>query len=341
MTMMGIDFSPIFEPWERQKLLLGIIYHSFVAYISGILGFLLPIYLLCTWRWHLLVLYGIWLYYDKDSPRKGGYSSEWVERWQRSCFHTWFAEYFPGRLHKTADLPPSHNYLLACHPHGIISMGVFCSFATYYCDKDIKFPGIAFKMCILSCNFKVMIRRELLMLMGMIDVSKESIEYVLNGPGTGRAVTVVVGGAEEAMEARPGSHTLTLKNRKGFVKEALKTGAYLVPVYTFGENEIFHQVKFPEGSWMRRFQSWMKRIGGYSLPLFHGRGIFQLNFGCLPYSTPLDTVVGAPIPVQKTEHPTQKQIDELHAIYMSKLNELFEKHKQQFGVPAETKLTMQ
>ncbi|KHJ82165.1 diacylglycerol acyltransferase [Oesophagostomum dentatum] len=165
-----------------------------------------------------------------------------ISRLFRSCFHTWFAEYFPGRLHKTADLPPSHNYLLACHPHGIISMGVFCSFATYFCDKDIKFPGIAFKMCILSCNFKVMIRRELLMLMGMIDVSKESIEYVLNGPGTGRAITVVVGGAEEAMEARPGSHTLTLKNRKGFVKESLKTGAYLVPVYTFGENEIFHQV---------------------------------------------------------------------------------------------------
>lgn len=38
-----------------------------------------------------------------------------------------------------------------------------------------------------------MIRRELLLLMGMIDASKESIEYVLNSPETGRAVVIVVG----------------------------------------------------------------------------------------------------------------------------------------------------
>lgn len=69
--------------------------------------------------------------------------------------------------------------------------------------------------------------------------------------------------------------------------------------------------------------------------------IFQLNFGYLPYRKPIDTVVGAPIVVEKIENPTQEQIDELHEIYVEKLNELFEEHKQRFGVPAETKLVIQ
>ncbi|KAK6044946.1 diacylglycerol acyltransferase, partial [Cooperia oncophora] len=148
------------------------------------------------------------------------------------------------------------------------------------------------------------------------------------------------GGAEEALHARPGNHTLVLKSRKGFVREALRTGAYLVPVYSFGENEVFEQVENPKGSAVRRFQSYMKKFGGFSLPFFYGRGIFQLTFGYLPFRKPIDTVVGAPIPVVKVPDPTQEQIDELHEVYIEKLNELFEEHKQKYGVPAETKLVI-
>ncbi|PIO65314.1 diacylglycerol acyltransferase [Teladorsagia circumcincta] len=192
-----------------------------------------------TFQWHILLLYGIWYFYDRKSPVRGGYASEWVQRW---TVHKWFADYFPVTLHKTVDLPRNHNYLIGCHPHGIIAMAVFANFATNGTGKYDKFPGIRFSVCTLSSNFKMMIRRELLLLLGLIDVSKESIEYVLNSPETGRAVVIVVGGAEEALDAHPGHHKLVLKSRKGFVREALKTGAYLVPVYSFGENEIFKQI---------------------------------------------------------------------------------------------------
>ncbi|CAJ0590258.1 unnamed protein product [Cylicocyclus nassatus] len=336
--MFGIDFSPMFEPWDQRKLLLGVLYHFVVVYALAIIGFILPFILLITFQWHILLLYALWYYYDRHSPSTGGYSSEWVQRWR---VHKWFADYFPVRLHKTVDLSPSHNYLVGCHPHGIIAMAVFANFATNGTDKYVKFPGIRFHVCTLTSNFKTMIRRELLMLMGMIDASKQSIEYVLNGAETGRAVVLVIGGAEEALDAHPGYHTLTLKSRKGFVKEALKTGAHLVPVYSFGENELFDQVPNPRGSSIRRFQSWVKRICGYSLPFFHGRGIFQLNYGYLPYRKPINTVVGVPIPVEKAEKPTQQQIDELHDIYVEKLNDLFEEHKQRYGVDAETRLDIQ
>ena len=39
-----------------------------------------------------------------------------------------------------------------------------------------------------------------------------------------------------------------MKQRKGFIKVALEFGTGLVPVYSYGENTLFYQVNFSEGS---------------------------------------------------------------------------------------------
>ena len=75
--------------------------------------------------------------------------------------------------------------------------------------------------------------------MGLGSVSRESIENLLSkgGPnkeGMGRAVTVVVGGAAESLDAHPKTLRLVLNKRKGFVKMAIRCGADLVPVLGFG-----------------------------------------------------------------------------------------------------------
>lgn len=57
---------------------------------------------------------------------------------------------------------------------------------------------------------------------GVCDVSKESLKHCLQG--SGNAAVIVIGGAAESLEARPGSHKLKLKDRKGFVKIALQNG---------------------------------------------------------------------------------------------------------------------
>ena len=63
-----------------------------------------------------------------------------------------------------------------------------------------------------------------LICLGGCDASKESIQYITKREGGGNAVVLVVGGAEESLEARPGAYRLTLRNRKGFVKLAIKSG---------------------------------------------------------------------------------------------------------------------
>lgn len=66
--------------------------------------------------------------------------------------------------------------------------------------------------------------------------------------------------------------------------------ANLVPVYSFGENDLYTQVKNPSGSQLRQWQNKVKNIVGFAPPIFHGRGIFQYTFGILPHRRAVNTV---------------------------------------------------
>ena len=67
----------------------------------------------------------------------------------------------------------------------------------------------------------------------------------------------------QSLFAKPGANDLVLKRRKGFVKIALRTGAALVPVYSWGENATFRTAnELPAGSRLRRFQRRMTQLTG-------------------------------------------------------------------------------
>ncbi len=66
--------------------------------------------------------------------------------------------------------------------------------------------------------------------------------------------------------------------------------ADLVPVFSFGENDIYDQVENPEGSRLRTVQNWLKGKLGFSSPMFSGRGVFNYSMGILPFRKPINTV---------------------------------------------------
>eukprot|EP00494_Astrolonche_serrata_P023250 UN23508 len=131
-------------------------------------------------------------------------------------------------------------------------------------------------------------------MMGICDASKKSIYNILK-QGPGSSLTLVLGGAKESLEAHPGKARLYLKHRKGFVKQALMYGACLVPVYGFGENELFSQMENPEGSTLRKIQEWMQKQMGFAIPVFRGRGVFQYDIGMLPRRKALHVCFGKPV----------------------------------------------
>uniref|UniRef100_A0A0N4UX67 diacylglycerol O-acyltransferase n=1 Tax=Enterobius vermicularis TaxID=51028 RepID=A0A0N4UX67_ENTVE len=294
---------------------------------------------LFTWlRWAVL-LYGIWFYYDFYAPKQGGYNKRLVKWWRTQRIHKYFRDYFPTALHRTEELPTGTNYLLVCHPHGILPFGVYTTFATAANGIYEKFPGIDIRISTLPMQFWVAVRREWLLFHGAVDCSKESLEYLLDTNRTkNNAVVLVVGGAAEALDSRPGCQMLTLKGRKGFIRIALETGSQLVPVYSFGETELYEQVDNPRGSKLRAVQDYFKRHVGFSTPIFNGRGIFNYNFGLLPRRKRIDVVVGAPLVVKKNENPSVEEIDRLHAEYIKALRKLFNDNKSKYGIPPEEDL---
>lgn len=114
---------------------------------------------------------------------------------------------------------------------------------------------------------------------------------------------------------------------------ALKHGAHLVPVLSFGENEIYSQAVFKEGSIVNRLQKFVTKLIRFSPPLFYGRGVFQYTFGILPYRKPITTVVGTPIAVSKVDdgEPSQEEVDALHKYYCSCLVKMYNEHKSTYG----------
>ncbi|KAG8522817.1 2-acylglycerol O-acyltransferase 2, partial [Galemys pyrenaicus] len=245
-----------------------------------------------------------------------------------------FRSWFPS----TADLDPSRNYLAAYHPHGVLATGAFINMCTESTGFPSKFPGIRPYLMMLNVWFHIPIFRDYIMLAGLVASDKESAAHILNKKGGGNLLTIIIGGAQEALDARPGNYQLLLKNRKGFIRLALIHGVPLVPVYSFGENNVYDQVDNAPGSWLRWIQNRLQKVMSISLPLFHGRGIFQYSFGLIPHRRPINTVVGKPIEVEKTPNPSQEQVDQLHQHYMKELCNLFEAHKLKYNIPTDKHL---
>lgn len=182
------------------------------------------------------------------------------------------------------------------------------------------------------------IMREMILNWGMCSASARALTTLLsqsNDPKhaanqdgyTSNAPVLTVGGAQEALSAHPNRYQFVLKNRKGYAKVALRTGATLVPAISFGENNVFEQVQYAAGSTMRRIQDQIKRFTGVAPVQFNGRGYLQYNFGLIPRRHPITTVIGAPIAVAKTANPSDDDVDRLHAEFCAKLRELFDAHK--------------
>jgi 2-acylglycerol O-acyltransferase 2 len=120
---------------------------------------------------------------------------------------------------------------------------------------------------------------------------------------------VVVGGFKEIQKSQPKVYKFHLRNRKGFVKIALETGASLVPAISFGEVDVFEP-----------------NANKFLIKLLRMLGIPNIK-SPTPLRRPIITVIGPPIDVIKSQQPTTIEIDELHAVFCERIVKLFNEHK--------------
>jgi 2-acylglycerol O-acyltransferase 2 len=288
--------------WGSAFLLLGLILVS----IFSDRPYIQRMFLVCYW-----------LYVVNDrAPCTGGRSNA---MFRKSTFWNYFRDYFPSQVIKqneSVSFSSDHKYMIGYHPHGISGLGCFAAFGGRYREIDEIFPQIELFGCTLASNFNVPILREFLLAMGGISVSEESIKAVLNR-GPGNAVILVPGGASEALHAKPGTHELTLRRRNGFFRIAIETGAYIVPAYSFGENELFDQYFT-----LQFLNHWMVKTVGFFFPLYAGYGSIPMN--PVPKRRPIITVIGEPIAVEKKLDPSIEDIESLKSEYIENLSKIFD-----------------
>ena len=220
--------------------------------------------------------------------------------------------------------------MFICHPHGVHSFGVVCCFGADVQGIGNMIPGIKIHAQTLGINFWIPFWRQLTIWGGCGDASAGCIRKTLRS-GPGESIALVVGGAAESLLSSPKTNILCLKNRMGFVKISLETGSPLVPVFSFGETNVYYN--FAQGSPLLKkiLVSIQKRIG-FAIPLISGRGWFNYNFGILPHRRPIIVVVGEPLEMPQIPNPTREEVSFWHAKYIDVLKAHYEKHKAVYDV---------
>lgn len=329
-----------------------------IAVISHIsMMFISTIFSICLFGNPLLLFtvsipYLLFYMFDR-SPGNGMVMRFRYNWWKNLAIWKYYCDYFQISIVKSKDLQPTYKdintkelynddpvtYIFGYHPHGIAALASF-GLSNNGCGFQKHFPGINMSLLTLTNNFQLPFYREYLLLSGLSSVSKKNIMKLLENH---TSVCLVPGGAKEslAVDFSGNKINLVLKNRKGFVKLAVankKNGhrrTSLVPIFSFGENELYKVVNPKDGSFLRKLQLWLKNNIGFTIPIFFGRGIWNTDFGLMPYREKVTLCFGNPIEIDLCifdKNTSEEEIvNHYHKLYINELLRVFNENKDKYN----------
>ena len=258
------------------------------------------------------VLYFL-LTHKRDSHHTGSEVSTWLGK---GYFASGIKRYLNASIHaphlnrlQTLSREGT-KYIFAVHPHSLFGISTLVHFATARLfTKDLL--GLDFRVCTINMNFLIPVLREYLMARGFVCADKRTFSQLL---ARNISPVIVPGGAEETLFSSPGSADLVVGKRTGFVREAIRNGAWLVPVYCFGDNDALPAFRLSRSIMViqRIVQKWLS----FALPL--GLPIFN--------QSPIKMVIGSPLPP-----PASGCVHQYHSEYLEALKRLFNENVAEFG----------
>jgi len=229
-----------------------------------------------------MLLYG-WKYMER-SECYGGRPSGLMRRLWLTVGRLWRKTSSPSVV--CEEELPQGQYLFACHPHGALPLGVIMAFAGgSEWDKAVKsLNHDDIRVLVAQFCFLVPGMREVYLGGNFIDAGRQSATHCIEN---GKSLILFPGGASESFYPNKKDEPLVLRNREGFIRLAKKHDVKIVPVFTFGESDLFappFKLKSDGGCdptcWGWCIQKNIQRLIGIALPLTpHVGGVTRTVIG--------------------------------------------------------------
>jgi 2-acylglycerol O-acyltransferase 2 len=243
----------------------------------------------------------------------------WPE-FQRLPIFQRLAKAFNWGITTEKELDHNQLYIFGLFPHGTSTFS-HLMLMTDACGMLSKVYTGPRRDLAASVLFFIPLMREFILYLGNVDANSKTAAYNL---ARRRSLLIYIGGEKEQLMTKYGEQKIFLKSRKGFVKLAIQYGAHLVPMYAFGENELYYTYDILIG-----WRMWLQENFKIALCLTSG----WLGTP-LPLKTDLHVEIGAPIEVKMKEKSeiTPEDIDKLHEKFINETKRLFDRTKAAHGM---------
>jgi hypothetical protein len=216
------------------------------------------------------------------------------------------------QIHLEKELPDKG--ILIWHPHGLMTITSAIHNAFGITNNNY----VPTKIVSLDLYHKIPIIKDLMRNLNVVSSNYDTIKSTLQN----ESISIMLGGVKELLNTNDDTMMFVIKDRSGIFRLALETGSSLVPVITYGENELFSPIRNEFLDSINAALYSMLRIA-IPVPTWNSlKNWVNLYKGPL---MPVHTHVGTPIQVTKVNRPTKKDIDTLRDTYISELTKLFER----------------